>query len=62
MFAGVEQAYDMGAAAVGATIYFGSEESTRQIIEVSEAFQYAHELGIGNNSLVLFKKSRIQKR
>ncbi len=46
MFAGVEQAYDMGAAAVGATIYFGSEESDRQIIEVSEAFQYAHELGL----------------
>jgi fructose-bisphosphate aldolase, class I len=46
MFAGVEQAYDMGAAAVGATIYFGSEESARQIIEVSEAFQYAHELGL----------------
>ena len=46
MFASVEQAYDMGAAAVGATIYFGSEESTRQIIEVSEAFQYAHELGL----------------
>jgi fructose-bisphosphate aldolase, class I len=46
MFAGVEQAWDMGAAAVGATIYFGSEESSRQIIEVSEAFQYAHELGM----------------
>ena len=46
MFAGVEQAWDMGAAAVGATIYFGSEESSRQIIEVSEAFQYAHELGL----------------
>jgi class I fructose-bisphosphate aldolase len=46
MFASVEQAYDMGAAAVGATIYFGSEESNRQIIEVSEAFQYAHELGM----------------
>jgi class I fructose-bisphosphate aldolase len=46
MFAGVEQAWDMGAAAVGATIYFGSEESARQIIEVSEAFQYAHELGM----------------
>ena len=46
MFAGVEQAYDMGAAAIGATIYFGSEESNRQIIEVSEAFQYAHELGM----------------
>jgi class I fructose-bisphosphate aldolase len=46
MFASVDQAYDMGAAAVGATIYFGSEESSRQIIEVSEAFQYAHELGL----------------
>jgi len=46
MFAGVEQALDMGAAAVGATIYFGSEESSRQIVEVSEAFQYAHELGL----------------
>lgn len=46
MFAGVEQAFDMGSAAVGATIYFGSDESARQIIEVSEAFQYAHELGM----------------
>ena len=46
MFASVEQAYDMGAAAVGATIYFGSDEATRQIVEVSEAFQYAHELGL----------------
>jgi class I fructose-bisphosphate aldolase len=46
MFGQVEQAYDMGAAAVGATIYFGSEESNRQIVEVSEAFQLAHELGM----------------
>ena len=46
MFAGVEQARELGAAAVGATIYFGSEESGRQIIEVSQAFQYAHELGL----------------
>lgn len=46
MFAGVEQAYDMGAAAVGATIYFGSDESTRQIQEVSQAFKFAHELGL----------------
>lgn len=46
MFAGVEQAFDLGAAAVGATIYFGSEESSRQIVEVSEAFQYAHEMGM----------------
>lgn len=46
LFAGVEQAWDMGAAAVGATIYFGSEESNRQIEEISEVFQYAHELGM----------------
>lgn len=46
MFAHVDQAYDMGAAAVGATIYYGSDESDRQIQEVSEAFRYAHELGM----------------
>lgn len=46
MFGSVEKAYDMGAAAVGATIYFGSEESSRQIIEVAEAFEYAHQLGM----------------
>ncbi len=46
MFGSVEQAYDMGAAAVGATIYFGSEESRRQIMEVAEAFAIAHELGM----------------
>jgi fructose-bisphosphate aldolase, class I len=46
LFGSVDQALDMGAAAVGATIYFGSEESARQIIEVSQAFQYAHELGL----------------
>ena len=46
LFASVEQAYDMGATAVGATIYFGSEESGRQIVEISEAFAHAHELGM----------------
>ena len=46
MFASVEQAWEMGAVAVGATIYFGSEESARQIVEVSQAFQRAHELGM----------------
>lgn len=46
-FASVEQAFDMGAAAVGATIYFGSPESRRQIVNVSQAFQRAHELGMG---------------
>jgi fructose-bisphosphate aldolase, class I len=46
MFAQVEQAFDMGAVAVGATIYFGSAESKRQIQEVSAAFRRAHELGL----------------
>ena len=46
MFGTVERAFEMGSAAIGATIYFGSEESTRQIIEVSEAFDKAHELGM----------------
>jgi len=46
MFASVDQAYNMGAAGIGATIYFGSEESTRQIQEVSKAFEYAHEKGL----------------
>ena len=46
LFASVEQAFDMGAAAVGATIYFGSQESRRQIEEISACFQSAHELGM----------------
>jgi class I fructose-bisphosphate aldolase len=46
MFGTIEQARNMGAVAVGATIYFGSDESTRQITEVAEAFAYAHELGM----------------
>jgi class I fructose-bisphosphate aldolase len=46
IFGNVEQAFNMGAAAVGATIYFGSEESSRQIQEVSQMFSYAHELGM----------------
>lgn len=46
LFAGVKQAYDMGAVALGATVYFGSPESRRQIWEVSQAFQQAHELGM----------------
>ncbi|MGI6456463.1 MAG: class I fructose-bisphosphate aldolase [bacterium] len=46
LFASVHQAYDMGAAAVGATIYFGSPESDRQIEEISAAFAQAHELGL----------------
>ncbi|HVF57571.1 MAG TPA: class I fructose-bisphosphate aldolase [Pyrinomonadaceae bacterium] len=46
LFGTVDEARDMGAVAIGATIYFGSEESTRQITEISEAFAYAHELGM----------------
>src|SRR5580700_9058791 len=46
-FSTVKVAYDMGPAAVGATIYFGSEQSDRQIVEVSQAFAHAHELGMG---------------
>jgi class I fructose-bisphosphate aldolase len=46
MFGTIEQARNMGAVAVGATIYFGSENATRQLTEVSEAFAYAHELGM----------------
>ncbi|MEP7264880.1 MAG: class I fructose-bisphosphate aldolase, partial [Bacteroidota bacterium] len=46
MFGTIEDAYNMGAAAVGATIYFGSPESARQIVEVAQAFAHAHELGL----------------
>jgi class I fructose-bisphosphate aldolase len=46
LFASVEQAFDLGAVAVGATIYYGSPECRRQILEISEAFKLAHELGL----------------
>jgi class I fructose-bisphosphate aldolase len=46
LFASVQQAFDLGAVAIGATVYYGSPESRRQIQEVSEAFDYAHELGL----------------
>jgi class I fructose-bisphosphate aldolase len=46
MFGGIDQAFDMGALAVGATVYFGSDESGRQIEQVAEAFRYAHQLGM----------------
>ena len=46
LFGTVEQAYDMGAAAVGATIYFGSDDSHRELIEIAEAFALAHQLGM----------------
>lgn len=46
MFGNIKDAWNMGATAVGATIYFGSDESARQIVEVAKAFDYAHELGM----------------
>jgi fructose-bisphosphate aldolase, class I len=46
LFGTIKGAWDMGAVAVGATIYFGSEESRRQLVEIAEAFEYAHELGM----------------
>ena len=46
MFGTIKQAWDMGAVAVGATVYFGSDDGGRQMIEVAEAFAYAHELGM----------------
>src|SRR5205814_9174758 len=46
MFGNIKQAVDMGAAAVGATIYFGSDNATRQIVEVAHAFAVAHEMGL----------------
>ena len=61
MFANVKQAWDMGAAAVGATIYFGSDESARQIIEVSQAFQHAHELGMATILWCYLRNSAFKK-
>lgn len=46
LFGTVEEAYNMGAAAVGATVYFGSDDASREIVEIAEAFHYAHELGM----------------
>lgn len=46
LFGTVKEAWNMGAVAVGATIYFGSEQSRRQLVEIAEAFEYAHELGM----------------
>jgi len=61
MFASVEQAADMGCAAVGATIYFGSDEATRQIQEVSNAFQLAHELGMATILWCYLRNSAFNK-
>ena len=61
MFGTVKSAYDMGAAAVGATIYFGSEESSRQIQEVALAFQEAHELGMATILWCYLRNSAFKK-
>ena len=61
MFGNVKQAYDMGAAAVGATIYFGSDQSDRQIIEVSQAFAHAHELGMATVLWCYLRNSAFKK-
>ena len=61
MFASIEQARDMGAVAVGATIYFGSDESTRQIVEVSEAFNIAHEMGMATILWCYLRNSAFKK-
>lgn len=61
MFGNIREAWNMGAAAVGATIYFGSEESGRQIVEVAEAFQYAHELGMATVLWCYLRNNQFKK-
>lgn len=61
LFGTVKEAYDMGAAAVGATIYFGSEQSDRQIIEISRAFAEAHELGMATVLWCYLRNSAFKK-
>src|SRR6516162_8064812 len=61
LFGTVQEAYDMGAAAVGATIYFGSENADRQIIEVSQAFALAHDLGMATVLWCYLRNSAFKK-
>ena len=61
LYASVDQAFDMGAVAIGATVFYGSEHSRRQIQEVSEAFAHAHELGL-HHLMGVFAQSGIQDR
>ena len=61
MFADVEQAWDLGAAAVGATIYFGSENADRQIQEVSQAFKIAHDMGMATVLWCYLRNSAFKK-
>ena len=62
LFGTVDEARDMGAVAVGATIYFGSDESTRQITEISDAFAYAHELGMATILWCYLRNSAFKSR
>jgi class I fructose-bisphosphate aldolase len=61
MFGKVKEAHDMGAAAVGATIYFGSAESSRQIVDVANAFSEAHELGMATVLWCYLRNSGFKK-
>ncbi|HGY55776.1 MAG TPA: class I fructose-bisphosphate aldolase [Caldithrix abyssi] len=61
LFAQVDQAWNMGAVAVGATIYYGSKESNRQIQEISDAFRYAHELGMVTVLWTYLRNSEFKK-
>jgi fructose-bisphosphate aldolase, class I len=61
LFGTVQQAYDMGAAAVGATIYFGSGESSRQIVDIAQAFANAHELGMATVLWCYLRNSGFKK-
>jgi len=61
LFCSVEQAFEMGAAAIGATIYFGSHESRRQIMEISDAFHQAHELGMATILWCYLRNSGFKK-
>lgn len=62
LFGTVEQARDMGAVAVGATVYFGSEESTRQITEIADAFAFAHELGMATILWCYLRNSKFKTK
>ena len=61
LFASIEQARDMGCVAVGATIYFGSEESGRQLVEVSQAFEMAHSMGMATVLWCYLRNSAFKK-
>lgn len=61
LFGTVKDAWNMGAVAVGATVYFGSQESKRQIVEIAEAFEYAHELGMATVLWCYLRNSAFKK-